>query len=132
MSSKQPSIRAQRVADLIKRQIADSLCKDIEDPRIKQLSITSVDVSPDLRNANVLFSILDDTHVDEVVKALNKAAGFLRRSIASRCELRYVPKLVFKYDDNLVEAENLVSLISEVSNDLSITDAVDGSEAVHE
>jgi len=132
MAANQPSIRAQRVADLVKREIAASLSKDIEDPRLKSLSLTAVDVSPDLRNAKIFFTLLDTDNVVEVIKVLNKASGFLRHSIASRCDLRYVPKLDFRYDNNLVEAENLVTLISNANVDMTGIEQGDSSETTHE
>ena len=117
MTVNESSIRVQRVADLIRREVANTLCKEITDPRLQALSITAVDVSPDLRNAKVYFTLLDDSKIDDVNKALEKAAGFLRRAVASQCELRYVPKLIFKYDNKLSQAESLVSLISDANQE---------------
>jgi len=109
------TIRSKRIADLIKRELAGVVRQEVVDPRLQNLSITVVDLSPDLKNAMVYFTIPDAEQSHEVSGALKKAVGFLRKSLASRCDLRYVPKLAFKFDQNIHQAENLLALISEAN-----------------
>ena len=120
MASKKPSIRVKRVADLIKRELAHILRKEINDPRLKLVSLTLVNISPDLKNARVYYTIPDKEAVAEVDNVLNKASGFIRSELASRSELRYVPKMLFIHDKKLSHAEDLVSLITQVNKDTEI------------
>ena len=110
---KKPSIRSSRVADLIQRELAVILRKEVNDPRLRELSITHVDLSPDLRNAAVYYSMLNDDAIKEINQVLSKAQAFFRKELASRTDLRYVPKISFKYDVTLKRAEKLANLLSQ-------------------
>ena len=113
------SLRSKRIADLIKRELAFVISQDVVDPRLKGLTITLVDLSPDLKNAMVYFTIPESVQVDEVSTVLINAKGFLRKALAARCELRYVPTLSFTFDKNICEAENLLALISKANKTTS-------------
>ena len=115
MSMKQePSKRPQQVADLIHRTLAMSLQRETNDPRLNKISITEVNVSPDLRNARIYYTVLDKNELQLIEKALKKGSGFLRHCLAQQVGLRYVPKLEFLYDDNLQHAEELAALLSQI------------------
>ena len=113
------SLRSKRIADLIKRELAFIISQDVVDPRLKGLTITVVDISPDLKNAMVYFTIPDSVQVDEVSAVLINATGFFRKALAARCELRYVQRLSFTFDKNICEAENLLALISKANKNAS-------------
>lgn len=112
--TREPSKRPQQVADLIHRTLAVSLQRETNDPRLGKISITEVNVSPDLRNARVYYTLLNKNELKTVEKALAKGAGFLRQCLAQQVGLRYVPKLEFLYDDNLQHAEELAILLAEI------------------
>lgn len=114
MSHESKSKRSRQVSDLIHRDLAFILRREINDNRLNQISITEVNVSPDLRNARVYYTLLDDSQLEEVKKALTKGTGFLRHALADKITLRYVPKLEFVYDKNLEQAEQLSSLINKL------------------
>jgi ribosome-binding factor A len=105
--------RRERVADLIQQTIAKLLQHGARDPRFAAVTITDVDVSPDLKNAMIFVSMLDDTKVVDTVKALNHAAGYLQHELGEAVELRVVPKLQFRYDDTLSRADRLTKLIDD-------------------
>lgn len=105
------SIRSQRVADLLQRAVSDILKKNISDPRLQQLTITSVNVSPDLRNATVYYVGREDQELKQIQAVLVKAAGFVRCEVAKKVELRVTPKIVFAIDNVLLQAEKLNSLL---------------------
>lgn len=107
------SNRPQRVADLIKHALARLLLREAKDPRFSMVSITSVDVSPDLNNALIYVSVLDETKAHETVAALNKAAGYFRHALAEAVELRITPKLHFRYDESIVEADKINRLLED-------------------
>lgn len=103
--------RSERVADLIRREVAQLLVRDIHDPRLQFVSITEVSVTPDLREATVFFTLLDSVSVEEVEKTLNKAVGHFKRQLAAALTLRHLPQLSFRYDAVLARATQLSELI---------------------
>ena len=125
------SSRAQRVADQMRREIATLIQMEVNDPIVGMVSITAVDVSKDLAYANIYVTVLnslsnngqadfdtlsepsdlDKLEVAENIKALNKAAGFLRSLLAKRLRLRVVPKLKFHYDASVERGQQLSKLI---------------------
>ena len=112
------SYRQKRVADLIQEELADLLQKEVRDPRLEQVSITGVDVSPDLQHARVYFSIIgDDTLIQETVSAFQKASGYLRKELASRVKLRFVPSLAFRFDDSLNEGDRIERLLRQITTE---------------
>lgn len=105
--------RMQRVADQIQRELAVLLTTKAHDPRFHTVSITAVDVSPDMANATVLVSQLDEQHIRATLAALNKAAGFLRYELAHTLNLRITPKLHFIYDESISKADRIDRLINQ-------------------
>jgi ribosome-binding factor A len=107
--------RADRVADLIKMEIADLLLKAVWDPRIGSVTITGVRVTDDLRTARIFFVEMGkDTCSKEVLTGLGKAAGFLRRELSRRLQLRHVPELLFTYDPSFAYGSRIDSLLMEI------------------
>ena len=109
------SKRVRRMADLIQREVSLILRQHVVDPRLQQLVITLVEMSPDLKSARVLFTVPEADTVEDVMQALAKASGFMRSQMAKTAELRYVPKLFFQYDAQLMQAEHLSNLIDQVA-----------------
>ena len=109
------SKRVRRMADLIQREVSLILRQHVVDPRLQQLVITLVEMSPDLKSARILFTVPEAEMVDDVMQALTKASGFMRSQMAKTAELRYVPKLFFQYDAQLLQAERLSNLIDQVA-----------------
>ncbi len=125
------SSRVQRVADQIQREIASLIQMEVNDPRVGMVSVTGVTVSRDLAHAKVYVTVLntlsddeslnqstlsepgelDKLEVEENLKALNKASGYLRTLLAKRLSLRSVPKLKFHYDGSVERGQQLSSLI---------------------
>ena len=91
------SFRAERVNELIKRELARLLSSDTKDPRLKDVVITDVIVSRDLTSAKVFFSV-DDEFLNKITPLLNKASGFFRASLSKSLDLRHTPSLQFIYD----------------------------------
>ena len=107
--------RADRVADLIRMEIADLLLKQVRDPRIGSVTITGVKVTDDLRTARVFFVELGKDECGPEVKAgLAKATGFLRRELGRRLQLRCIPELLFDYDPSFAYGDRIERLISEI------------------
>lgn len=105
--------RKKRVADLISREIASLIQRDVKDPRVSLVTVTGADISPDLRSAKVFYTVFGDEDKREATaEALERAKGFLRRELGARLELKATPELRFVYDDTLdrgLRIENLLS-----------------------
>jgi ribosome-binding factor A len=104
--------RALRLNAQIQRELVELIREELSDPRIGSITVTSVDVSRDLRDARVSVSLLgDDAQLKEAVVALKGAAGLLRKALAARMSLRTVPALIFKADWDLRQADHVQGLI---------------------
>lgn len=112
--------RTQRVADQIQRDVAALIQFEVDDPRIGLVSVTGVEVSPDLAHAKVFVTSLgagaiggERSEADgrESTAALNGAAGYLRSLLARRLQLRVAPKLRFLYDASVERGRQLDELI---------------------
>lgn len=98
---------------------------DLRDPRLAFVSVTRVQASPDLRHANVYISSLSGEESEaEIMAALRKASGFLRRQLGSRTALRYVPELAFHFDDGLIQSQRMADLLDEIASEESSADEV--------
>lgn len=107
--------RAERVGDLIKREISEMLIRGIKDPRISMVTITRVNISDDLRVAKVYFSVMGgDEDRKRNLQGLNSAKGFIKREVGKRIHLRYVPDIIFKFDPSLEYAEHINRMIKEL------------------
>ncbi len=106
--------RPQKVANLIQRELSDLLRHEVRDPRVGMVTLTSVDVSPDLSHAKIFFTILEKEKKDETMHALQRAAGFLRSQLAQRMKLYTTPELRFAYDESIERGDRLSQLIDSV------------------
>ena len=98
------TLRTERIGEQIRAEIARVLREDVTDPRLRLVTVTRVDVAPDLTNALIYWSALDPQGgdpSDEVGPALDGAAGFVRRELAHRLPLRRTPELRFRHDPSL-------------------------------
>jgi ribosome-binding factor A len=110
------SRRTERVNELIRHELSDLLLRELRDPRLDGLiSITRVEVSPDLYNARVSVSVMSETASPaDALKALNAAAGFLHKELVHRLEMRRVPFLTFQLDRSIEEGAAVLAHIDEV------------------
>ena len=106
--------RPQKVADLIQRELADLLRREVRDPHVGMVTLTSVDVSPDLSHAKVFFTLLNTEKKDDTSRALRRAAGFLRSQLAHRMKMYTTPELRFAYDESVERGDRLSQLIDSV------------------
>jgi len=110
--------RTQRVADLIQRELAQLIQNEMEDPRVRLVTVTAVKVSRDLSHAKIYITQhKPEAEIAKTVKVLNKAASFLRFRLAQIIDLRIVPELRFVYDASITYAASLSALIDEAVAD---------------
>ncbi|TCK01628.1 ribosome-binding factor A [Volucribacter psittacicida] len=109
--------RSDRVAQELQKEIAVILQREVKDPRIGMVTVSDVDVSSDLAYAKVFVTFLfdeDQQAVQEGLKALEKAAPYVRSLLAKAMRLRIVPELRFIYDNSLIEGMKMSNLVSQV------------------
>lgn len=106
--------RARRVGELLQRELARLIQEKLKDPRVGLVTVSHVGVSPDLRQAKVYVTVLgEEKNIQEQLKILNKAAGFLQHGLSQRVKLRVIPCLRFVYDDSIERGRHLSALIEE-------------------
>ncbi len=108
--------RTDRIAEQIKRELAQLIRDKVKDPRVGMVSIMDVKVDKDLKRAKVYFDTLQEDTAKESETGLNRAAGFLRKELARSLSLRNTPELKFIYDDTEVKADALSILIDKAIN----------------
>ena len=108
--------RTERIAGELLAEISRLLREEVTDPRVGVVTLTRVDVAPDLTNAIVFWSALDvaGDRIDEHQAGLDSAATFLRRRIASALPWKRSPELSFRYDPSLALGSRTLSLLHEL------------------
>ncbi len=109
--------RNRRVADLVQRDLATLVQREMDNRRFGLITISGVDVSPDLLNARVFVTSLDDeTDKGDMVHTLNERAGHFRYELAKNSPLRTTPKLKFVFDSSVEHGSRLSALIDSVQS----------------
>jgi len=106
--------RPARVAEAIQQEIASLLIREIKDPRVGMAAITLVTVSPDLRQARVMFSCPPE-EVEQVAAGLASSKGFIRSHLARQLGLRCVPELDFRHDQSVEQQLKIEMLLKEIA-----------------
>ncbi|MFH1406639.1 MAG: 30S ribosome-binding factor RbfA [Candidatus Omnitrophota bacterium] len=132
--------RADKVSESLKEEISNILQREVKDPRIGFVTITAVDIKPDLRFAKVYYSVIpnvatqrsitsgsrsktreestfgmvSEKQIESAKAGLQSAAGFIRKLIGERIRLRYTPELAFEYDNSLVYSQRISDVLKEI------------------
>jgi ribosome-binding factor A len=108
--------RAERVSRQVVQALASIVETGVHDPRLAGITFTAATATDDLRTVRVYFTVFGDAPGDEAAAdGLKAASGFLRRELAQRLSLRYVPSLLFEYDESVRNAERIARLLRERS-----------------
>lgn len=112
--------RIERLAELIKKEISMILREKVSDPRIGFVSLTAVEVSPDLKNAKIFVSVLgDETAIKNTLEGLKSATPFIRSELAPALTLRFIPSLCFVYDNSLERGSRVIAIMNKIQNEAS-------------
>ena len=103
--------RNKRVADQIQREIAEIIQREQSDTGLQLVTVSYVDLSPDLKYAKVFVTSLDARERSEVIDILNDFAGHFRHLLSRRLTMRSVPRLKFLYDDSIERGTHISALI---------------------
>jgi ribosome-binding factor A len=115
------SVRLARLRELFKQEISAILHREMKDPRIGFVSVTDVELTPDLRHAKVFVSILGDEDAKaKTMAGLTSAQGFIRTELGRRIRLRYLPQIHFKLDESIergVRVQHLLRRVAEAKGE---------------
>jgi len=108
-------VRLQRIADRIREEISELLIREINDPRLQQIFITDVKVDRELAYADIYVSAVEGvSRSKDVLAGLESASGFIRRTLASRVDLRAFPRLRFHWDVTPENADRIERTLAEL------------------
>jgi ribosome-binding factor A len=108
------SARVDRVSALLEREIAQIISR-MADPRLKLVTVTGLKLSPDLKQAEIYFSLLDESKEADVERCLSRARGFLRHELSKAVRLRFIPELSFKPDQILKQERHIQKLLKDLN-----------------
>lgn len=121
--------RALRIAEQVRREVAELLHSGVKDPRVGMVTISDVEVSRDLKHAKIYFTVLGDQDlIDSSQTGLDSAVGFLRHELGKRLKVRTVPDLRFIYDHSLLQGERIDALIEEGLSETQTPNSTGGEE----
>jgi len=105
------SNRIGRINEEIQREMS-TLIRSVKDPRVSgMISVTSVNTTPDLKFCKVYISVLDKSDVEQVLKGLKSASGYLRRELGRALNLRNTPELTFVRDDSIDQGAHILEML---------------------
>ncbi len=105
--------RSDRVSGQLRRELAQMIQMEIKDPAVGLISVSDVEVSRDLAHANVYVTVFNTEQAAHSIKALKRAAGFLRTRLGQELRMRTVPQLHFLHDDSVETGQHMDKLIDE-------------------
>jgi len=126
------SRRTERAAEAIREVVSMAILAELRDPRVRDVTVTHVEVSADLRHAKVHVSVMgDDARQNLTLRGLQSAAGFLQSKIADRVEIRYTPRLNFVLDQGVKRSIAVAKILQEVlpKDSSASSSGVESSEA---
>lgn len=111
------SLKTDRIASMLMREISDIIANEVYDEDIKFVTITAVKVDTDLSLAQVYCMVFNKEHKDKCIHDLNQAKGFIKTELAKRkLEIRRIPDLRFIYDESVEYGNNIEQLIRNIKN----------------
>ena len=108
------SMRANRVAEQMKKELGEIIGRKLKDPRIGFITVTDVALTGDLQQATIYITMLEGNRAD-TLRALEKAKGFIRSEIGQRIRLRITPELIFEYDESAAYGNRIDDLLRQIN-----------------
>lgn len=114
--------RQERVGQLLREEISRIIERQLKDPRVGMVTITDVEVTPDLRHARVFVTVFgDDDAARATVEVLKGAAGFIRAELGKHVRLRCVPELEFRRDESIARGARIFELLEQVKRESGVS-----------
>ncbi|MBC8871152.1 MAG: 30S ribosome-binding factor RbfA [Planctomycetes bacterium] len=110
-----PTRRVLKAAEAIREVVSMAILTELRDPRIRDVTVTYVEVSPDMRQAKVHVSVMGDESKQNLsLRGLQNAAGFLQQKVAKRIDTRYTPRLKFELDQGVKHSIEVTRILAEL------------------
>lgn len=107
--------RVQRVQQELKEEVSKILTYELSDPRLEMVTITAVELTDDLRFAKIYYSVMgDQKRREKAQQGLESATGFIRKLIGERIRLKFLPEIVFKYDNSIEYAQHISEVLEKI------------------
>jgi ribosome-binding factor A len=125
------SRRLLKAAEAIREVVGMAILTDLQDPRIRDVTVTGVEVAPDMRQAKVYVSVMGNESKQNLsLRGLQSAAGFLQSKVAKRIDTRYTPKLLFVLDQGVKKSIEISQILGKVLHDETSTNKESTAEGV--
>ncbi|MFO0941685.1 MAG: 30S ribosome-binding factor RbfA [Pirellulales bacterium] len=112
------SRRMLKAAEAIREVVSMAILTEIRDPRVKNVTVTGVEITPDMRSAKVLISVMgDEVKQNLCIRGLANSAGFLQSKIAKRIETRYTPRLSFELDLGVKKSLEVGQILADIARE---------------
>jgi ribosome-binding factor A len=113
---KMSELRANRIAEQMKKEMGDIISMKIKDPRVGFVTVTDVEVTGDLQQATIYISVLgSEKEKQDSLLGLTKAKGFIRSEIGKRIRLRKTPELIFEFDEALAYGNRIETILRDLN-----------------
>ncbi len=110
--------RPTKVAVALKEELSQIILQELKDPRLGFVTITRVELTRDMKNAHVFYSVLGEEKAAEKCKnALDSGKGYIRKLLGGRMELRFVPELHFRKDDSIDQSFHITEILRKLKED---------------
>lgn len=110
------SVRIEKINNEIRKQLMKVIQEEVDDPKLGLLTITKVDTTPDLKEARVYYSLLDQKKQDRAKKLLEEMGGFIKNNLAKKIRLKKMPELLFFSDDSIKYSVDIYQKIEELKD----------------
>jgi ribosome-binding factor A len=118
-----------KAAEAVREVVSMAILTQVRDPRVKDVTVTRVEMLPDMRSAVVYVSVMgNETKQELALRGLNSSAGFLQAQIAERIETRYTPRLTFKIDGGVKRSLEIARVLDEVLPNTAVAAAADPTQ----
>ncbi len=111
-----PYKRSQRVGDLVREEVADIIMYRLKDPRIGFVTVTGVDMSPDMKMARVFVSVLKEEDRELTMEILNSSKSYMRSLLSKRLRMKFIPTVEFKFDTSIEYGYKIDKLLKEIKD----------------
>jgi ribosome-binding factor A len=111
-----PYKRSQRVSDLIREEVADIIMYRLKDPRVGFVTVTGVDMTPDMKNARVYVSVLREEERELTLEILNSSKSFIRSLLSKRLRMKFIPVVEFRFDTSIEYGYKIDKLLKEIKD----------------
>ena len=111
------SIKVDRIGSNLVKEISYILMTEVKNPDVRFVTVTDCKVTSDLSYAKVYVTVFNQDKINETMKALKQASGFIRHELRERVDIRHIPELEFVYDESIEYGKKIEDIIERINNE---------------